>query len=139
MSAHPAKPSRFAPFAAVGALGFMADATILTTLVHGLDWSHYTARAVSFVAAVTVTWACNRRFVFDPSRHARREYGAYFVTQVIGAMINLGSYALTIELEPNLAQVPVIPLAGGAALALLFNYTAASRWVFASPRLDEHG
>ena len=137
MSAHPVKPSRFAPFAAVGALGFMVDATLLTALVHGFDWSHYSARAVSFVAAVTLTWLCNRRFVFAPGRHARREYGAYFVTQVIGALINLGSYALAIETEPSLAQLPVIPLAGGAALALLFNYTAASRWVFASPRLDE--
>jgi putative flippase GtrA len=117
----------------------MVDATLLTTLVHGLDWSHYTARAVSFVAAVTVTWLCNRRFVFQRSRDARKEFGAYFVTQVIGAVINLGTYALLIELVPGLARVPVVPLAGGGILALLFNYSAASRWVFANPRLDGRG
>jgi len=123
----------------VGALGFTVDATLLTVLVHGFDWSHYTARAVSFAMAVTVTWLCNRHFVFQRSRDPRREFGAYFVTQVVGAVINLGTYALLIEMLPALARVPVIPLAGGGILALLFNYSAASRWVFANPGLDERG
>jgi putative flippase GtrA len=50
----------------------------------------------------------------------------------VGAIINLGAYALIIVLFPGLARAPVIPLAIGAGLALLFNYWAASRWVFAA-------
>ena len=61
-----------------------------------------------------------------------REYGAYFGVQAVGAAINLGTYALVIALVPSLARLPVLPLAAGAALALLFNYSAASRWVFAA-------
>lgn len=127
------KLRRFSSFAAVGAAGFVVDATILSTLVHASGWSHFAARAVSFAAAVTVTWYCNRRWVFVRADDVTREYGAYFGVQFVGAAINLGTYALLIAVLPTLARLPVIPLAGGAALALLFNYSVASRWVFGAP------
>jgi putative flippase GtrA len=122
--------ARFASFATVGFLGFIVDATLLSTLVHAFGWNHYAARAVSFIAAVTITWYLNRTWVFLPSSDGTREYGAYFSVQSVGAAINLGTYALAVAALPLLARVPVVPLAAGAALALLFNYSAASRWVF---------
>lgn len=125
---------RFGSFASVGALGFAIDASILSALVHGLEWPHYTARAVSFGAAVTVTWYCNRSFVFGATGSSSREYGAYLTVQLIGALVNLGTYALAITAVPGLAALPVVPLAIGAAVALLFNYLAASRIVFAASR-----
>ncbi len=128
---------RFSSFAAVGGLGFVVDAAILSTLVHAYDWSHLSARAVSFAAAVTVTWYCNRRWVFSRTADRAREYGAYFSVQAIGAVINLGTYALVIALYPPLSRLPLIPLAAGAVLALLFNYSGASRWVFAARRQNK--
>ena len=125
---------RFGSFASVGALGFAVDASILSAFVHGLAWPHYTARAVSFAAAVTVTWYCNRNFVFGATRQKSREYGTYLTMQLIGALVNLGTYALAIAAVPRLAELPVVPLAIGAAVALLFNYVAASRIVFATSR-----
>lgn len=121
---------RFASFAGVGAIGFIVDATILSALVHGFGWPHYSARALSFAAAVSVTWYLNRQWVFARTSRRGREYGAYFGVQTLGAAINLGTYALTITLFPALVRLPVVPLAAGAALALLFNYSAAGRWVF---------
>ena len=50
--------------------------------------------------------------------------------QVIGAAINLLVFVVAIELFAGLARVPVVPLAMGAALALLFNFGASSRFVF---------
>jgi len=123
---------RFTSFAGVGVAGFIVDAGILSSLVHVWSWHHYTARAVSFAAAVTVTWYLHRHWVFAPTSDRTREYGAYFVFQALGAAINLGTYALVIAALPALARYPVLPLAAGAALALLFNYTAAGRWVFAA-------
>jgi len=120
---------RFGPFASVGA--FAIDASILSTLVHGLGWPHYTARARSFDATVTATWYCNRRFVFGTTADRSREYGADFTTQLVGAVLNLGTYVLAIVSFPALAAVPVVPLRIGAAVALLFNYAGASRWAFA--------
>lgn len=103
----------------------------------GFAWSHYSARAISFGAAVTATWLCNRRWVFEKTPDARKEYGAYLLTQVVGATINLGGFALLIELVPSLARMPVVPLAGGGILALLFNYFAARRWVFVNATRNE--
>jgi putative flippase GtrA len=119
-------------FATVGLAGFIIDAALLSGLVHILDWPHYRARAVSFTLAVTVTWWLNRNWVFARTPDRAREYGVYFGVQVVGAAINLGTYALVISLVPTLARLPVLPLAAGAALAMLFNYSAASRWVFAA-------
>jgi len=103
----------------------------VSALVQLADWSHISARALSFAAAVTVTWYLNRRWVFSPTVDRAREYGSYFGVQMVGAMINLGTYASVIAVFPPLAGLPVLPLAVGSALALLFNYTAATRWVFA--------
>jgi len=125
---------RFSSFAVVGSLGFFVDAAILSLLVHVWDWPPYSARVLSFVPAVTVTWYCNRRWVFSRTRNAAREYGAYFTVQTVGAAINLGAFALLIAAVPSAARLPVVPLAAGSALALLFNYLAAGRWVFGGQR-----
>ena len=126
-----ASPLRTFPgFIVVGGIGFVVDGTLLSILVHLFDWPHLQARMVSFATAVTVTWLCNRRWVFAATDDGTREYGAYFGVQVVGAAINLGTYALVIALVPTLARLPVLPLAAGAALAMVFNYSAASRWVF---------
>lgn len=136
-NARPPGPRRFSSFVAVGGLGFIVDAAILSALVHIYAWPHFSARALSFAAAVTVTWYCNRRWVFTRTNDRAREYGAYFSVQAVGAVINLGTYALVIALFPPLARAPLIPLAVGAVLALVFNYSGASRWVFAARRQEE--
>ena len=120
----------------VGIVGFGVDATVLSLLVHAWHLPHYTARALSFGMAVSVTWYLNRRFTFSSTGHAGREYRGYFLAQLVGAIINLGTYATTIELIPRLARVPVIPLAVGAAFALAFNYSAA-RYVFRRPLAND--
>ena len=131
---------RLSSFATVGAIGFAVDAALLSLLVHVWSWPHYGARAVSFAAAVSVTWYCNRHWVFRRTDRAAVEYGAYFGVQSVGAVINLGAYALIIVALPPLARLPVVPLAAGAALALLFNFWAAKRWVFAAaPLADRAG
>lgn len=123
-------------FVLVGAIGFLVDAGILTALVNGLGVGHYAARAVSFTAAVTATWYMNRRWVFEKlaTRKRGREYTSYLIVQAIGAVINLSIFITVIELVPGLANAPVIPLAIGAAVALLFNFGASSRFVFTAPK-----
>ena len=119
-----------ARFCIAGGIGFLVDAGVLTALVNGLGWHHYAARAVSFGLAVTVTWQLNRRWVFERTADARSEYLRYLSVQVVGAAINLGTYVVAIEMAPQLATVPAIPLAIGAALALLFNFVASRAFVF---------
>ncbi len=130
---------RLPGFAVVGAVGFIVDAGLLTTLISGFGMNHYAARAVSFTAAVSVTWYLNRRWVFDRKAVAMTpgEYSAYVAVQVIGALINLLVFVLLIELRPQLLDLPVIPLAIGAAAGLLFNFTASSLLVFSPPANED--
>ncbi len=129
---------RLPGFAVVGAIGFLIDAGLLTVLMTGFDFDHYTARAISFAVAVTSTWYINRRWVFDRQavQMSGREYLSYVVVQVIGAMINLLVFIAAIELIDGLVKIPVIPLAMGAAVALPFNFIASSRFVFADSHSD---
>ncbi len=121
-------------FVVVGAVGFLIDAGILTALMTGFDFDPYRARAISFTIAVTATWYMNRRWVFERNAVpvSGREYSSYFFVQVVGAAINLSVFIAVIEFVPSLAIVPVIPLAIGAAAALLFNFGMSSRFVFSN-------
>ena len=121
-------------FAIVGVLGFIVDASVLTLLVNGLGQGHIGSRAISFTLAVTVTWLANRRWTFQPTAQRGKEYAGYLITQVIGAVINLGVYVILIQMWPGLAKLPVIPLAAGAFVAFLFNFFAARRFVYSGFR-----
>ena len=121
---------RFLRFVLVGGAGFVVDASVLTLLVNGLGYGHYVSRAASFLLAVTFTWWINRHWVFKAGAPSGREYSGYFGVQLIGAFINLADYVLAIELYPELATLPIIPLAIGAAVALPSNFFLARRFVY---------
>lgn len=126
-------------FVVVGAIGFLIDAGILTALMTRFGFDHYSARAISFTVAVTATWYMNRRWVFARSTASMsgREYTSYLLVQIIGAVINLSVFVVIIELVPRLTAVPVIPLAVGAVVGMLFNFSASSRLVFSDTRNSE--
>jgi putative flippase GtrA len=124
---------RFAKFVAVGGIGFLVDAGVLTLAVRHLGASVYAARALSFSIAVFATWLLNRTFVFGTAGAGvplGAEYGRYFVTQVVGAICNLAVFAALIEAVPRFVAMPVVPLAAGAVLGALVNYGGSAWWVF---------
>jgi putative flippase GtrA len=125
-------PTGFPAFVVVGTVGFAVDATILAILVHGYGWGDYTARLISFAVAVTVTWLLNRRFVFSDSRttNRRSEYTRYLAVQGTGMAINFLTYGLCIATNETMDRWPVIALAVGSIVALLFNYVGARAFVF---------
>lgn len=127
---------RFAKFVAVGGIGFLVDAAVLTLALRYLTESIYAARMLSFTMAVIATWLLNRTFVFavrEPRRLAA-EYGRYLATQVVGALCNLLVFVALIEALPRLASTPIIPLAVGAVLGALANYAGSVYWVFNARR-----
>lgn len=105
---------------------------MLTLALRYVTPSVYVARALSFSAAVIATWLLNRMFVFDADAGGSMvaEYGRYFVTQVAGALSNLGVFVALIELMPRLGAIPIVPLAAGAVLGAVVNYAGAALWVF---------
>jgi putative flippase GtrA len=119
-------------FAWVGAIGFLVDATILTTLVTGYDWRNYSARLVSFACAVSITWYLNRRWTFKrrATPNKKKEYSTYLMVQSVGAMINYGVFIVLVTTNGMLALIPAIPLAVGSLVAMAFNFSAARAVVY---------
>ena len=118
-------------FAVVGAIGFAVDGAVLQLLVAKAGWSPFAARALSFPPALTCTFLLNRAWTFESLRiPAAQAYGAYTVIQVIGALVNLAVFSLCVLLVPLLYDWPLVALAIGAGVALLFNFSASRRLVF---------
>lgn len=118
-------------FALVGALGFAVDALVLTWLVR-VGWGVYESRWLSFALAVTVTWGLNRRFTFAQraARNRSREYGRYVAVQGLGALINLGVYAVVLMVWPAFAAWPALALAAGSAVSMVFNFIGARYFAY---------
>lgn len=122
-------------FGIVGAIGFVIDALLLTLLSTKFGLDILSSRAVSFTCATLVTWFLNRTFTFSQQtsykpQACKKEYFLYLAVQAIGAALNLATFLALIEFNPELRQIPVLPLACGAIVALLFNFTMSRKFVF---------
>ena len=129
---------RLVRFAVVGGAGFLMDASVLSILVQFADMGLYSSRTVSFLLAVSLTWYLNRTWTFGTTKNKRhgKEYVRYFLVQVAGALFNLGVYVYCIETFEQLARYPVIPLAMGALIAMIFNYFL-STWPASAGHLSQ--
>ena len=125
-------PPGFTAFLLVGGVGFLVDAGILATLVHGYDWGDYSARLVSFPVAVIITWLLNRRFAFSSGATTRRgrEYTRYLAVQTCGSLINFMVYSACIATIPIMDQWPVLALAVGVMVQIPFNFIGMQKFVF---------
>lgn len=130
-------PARVRNFAAVGAIGFVIDAGLLSALTHLAGWSPWAARVPSFAAAVLATWLLNRRLTFTGLGLQRRSLEAlgYGAIQACGAGVNLLVFGVCLAAFPRLAALPVIPFAVGAGVAMVFNYVALKRLLYARERV----
>ena len=128
-------------FALIGVAGFVVDAGVLTLLNAYVMANLYVARLVSFSTAVLATWMCNRVWTFPSNAttpaDTLREWFRYVAVQSIGSLTNLAVFFVSIRANPELAQVPVIPLAYGAICGLVVNFLGSRFWVFAVK--DSHG
>jgi len=121
-------------FAAVGVVGFGVDASVLYAgLAVGLGLN--LGRVVSYLCAVTTTWALNRRFTFSDrsTRGLFSQWGRFAVSQLSGAAVNLGAYYLLVHNSAVAAAHPVIGVAVGSLLGLTLNYAVARVFVFRAP------
>jgi putative flippase GtrA len=128
--------ARFSRFAVVGGIGFVADAGILSLLVSGFGFDPLLSRLPSFATAVTVTWLVNRTWVFARTQAVGYEYVRYLTVQIVGAGINLSTYAAIMVAVPELGRWPVVGLAVGAALSMSFTFAALRRWVYGRRNVD---
>lgn len=124
--------SQLMRYSVVGGCGFAVEALLIGVLQYGFGWTALPCRAVSFPAAVLVTWWLNHRFTFA-SRGGWSELARYFATQATGLLTNLAAYTAVILLFRELDRHALVPLVIGSALGLAVNFVLAKRFVFAAP------
>jgi putative flippase GtrA len=119
-------------FALIGVVGFVVDAATLYVMAD-VGVGIRLGRVISYLFAVTTTWALNRRYTFRrPSGYSLLgEWARFCTSQLAGAAVNLGIYYLLIRID-FVANHPVIGVAAGSLSGLLINFTVAKVTVFRS-------
>ena len=125
--------SRFLRFALVGSLGFFVNESALYLCLRLVHLNKDQAWLPAFLVAVTFTWWGNRSFTF-PDYAAEKgllaEWAAFLVANSIGALVNAAVYFALIHLAAEPLNNPLLALAAGTIVGMLFNFVASRRFVF---------
>ena len=123
---------QFIKFGIVGVVGFGVDVGVLNLCMAEFGMDHYWGRVVSFCAAVTTTWICNRYFTFrgQGSGAAHAQFAKFAIVCVGGFVFNYGTYAFLILTQPLVVEYPSIGVAAGSIAGMFFNFFASKRVVF---------
>jgi len=128
--------SELSKFGTVGAISFVVDLTVFNTVLLVLD-KPLTAKIISTLFSATNAFLLNRAWSFKHRQRTsmRREYGLFFLLNVIGLSIALlclftSHYVLGFEsrLADNIAANGV-----GLVLGTAFRFWSYRRFVWAAP------
>ncbi|MEM5518222.1 GtrA family protein [Henriciella sp. AS95] len=122
---------RFIGFLSVGVVGFLVDAGVLLIALQYLG--PYSARAISFAAAVATTYTLNRLFVFRAGRDQpgwATGFGLFVAANSVGGAINLGVYSLLVASGLAWISLPLIATGIGSVAGAVANFTLTARFVF---------
>ncbi len=130
-------PVEFLHFLTVGASGFLIDvSSYLLLQLFGVE--HLLARAISFWPAVTSNWFLNRTATF--SERARRpkfrQWIEFSSSSLVGFSVNWGSYYLLTSYVEFFSQYKLLALLVGVGIGAMFNFIAASLFVYSEKRAD---
>ncbi|MTW12986.1 GtrA family protein [Pseudoduganella eburnea] len=120
---------QFVRFGISGLVGLAADMGVLY-LAMALGSGYYFGRLLSFLSAVWVTWRLNRRFTFQATPSAWREWWRYLTVTMGGGVINLGAYMGLLQVLPETDWAPAIGVAAGSLAGMAFNFISAKYFVF---------
>ena len=122
--------AQFMRFGTVGLAGFVVDTACVYSLRHALGL--YGAGAVAYVLAASGNWLLNRVWTFrgQGDGPAHRQWAMFMVTNMIGFVLNRGTYALLVTFMAAAAQQPVIATAAGAVAGMFVNFSLSRRLVF---------
>ena len=128
--------SQMLRFGAAGVLGLGVDTASLYLLM-ALGLPFVWARALSFVAAATFTWVFNRRLTFAAGATVPpswREWAHYLLAMAGGGVANYAVSVASYQWWPLVQSHPVLALALGSVVGMVFNFVSARFWVFRSTR-----
>jgi putative flippase GtrA len=121
---------QFVRFGLVGLTGLAID----TALVYGLRGSLglYGAGVVSYIVVASINWVLNRIWTFrgQGSGSAHRQWMRFMVANLVGFVLNRGTYALLVTVVAAAAAQPVIATSAGAIAGMFVNFSLSRRIVF---------
>lgn len=121
---------QFLKFGVVGTLGFVVDTATVYALRGSLGL--YGAGLASYVVAATCTWACNRTWTFRGlgSGAMHRQWATFLAANMVGFILNRGTYAALVTFVPLCAAEPVFATAAGAIVGMFVNFGLSRAVVF---------
>jgi putative flippase GtrA len=125
--------SRFLRFAFVGSLGFFVNEAALYLCLHLGHLNKDQAWLPAFLVAVTFTWWGNRSLTFRDCAAKKgliAEWAAFLVANSIGALVNAAVYFALVHLATPPLNNPLLALAAGTIVGMLFNFMASRHFVF---------
>jgi putative flippase GtrA len=122
--------AQFLRFGVVGGVGFIVDTATVYGLRHALGL--YGAGLVAYITAASSNWALNRLWTFrgQGSGPAHRQWALFMMTNLVGFVLNRGTYAILVTFDAAAADQPVIATAAGAVAGLFVNFSLSRRVVF---------
>ena len=121
---------QFLRFGVVGVIGFVIDTAAVYGLRHTLGL--YGAGLLAYVFAASATWLLNRVWTFRGrgSAPAHRQWAIFLATNMVGFVLNRGTYAVLVSFVAVAAAQPVIATAAGALAGMFANFSLSRRVVF---------
>lgn len=119
-------------FAAVGTVGFVLDAAIIWALINYAAIPPIPAKLMAFPFAVTVTWFLNRNNTFKDRKQSNylKEWIKYIQINSVGAITNNVSFIIIVAKIDYFYQQPIIAVALGSIIGMIFNYLGSKFLVF---------
>jgi putative flippase GtrA len=122
--------AQFVRFGTVGAAGIVVDtATVYATRgAVGLYW----AGLLAYLTASTANWLLNRLWTFrgQGSGAAHRQWAAYLGANLLGFVLNRGTYAVLVTVSATCAAEPVLAVVAGAVAGMFLNFHLSRTVVF---------
>lgn len=125
---------QFGKFGLVGIVGLVVDVTVLYGVLAVAPFGPYGSRLISFMAAVTTTWALNRQFTFrgDHDGTLIGQWAKFVAANAFGGVVNYATYAALIATTALVADHPFLGVAAGSIAGMFFNFAASKKLVFRS-------
>ena len=122
--------AQFLRFGLVGLVGFAFDTATVYALRFWLGL--YGAGLSSYFVAGTVTWGLNRAWTFRGlgSGPVHRQWALFLAANLLGFILNRGTYAALIAFLPLARAYPVLAVFAGAVAGMFSNFALSRRLVF---------
>ncbi len=120
----------FLRFGAVGLTGLAIDTATVYALRGSLGL--YGAGVVAYGIAASTNWLLNRVWTFrgKGSGPAHHQWVKFLVANLLGFVLNRGTYALLVTFMPLAAAQPVIATSAGSVAGMFVNFSLSRRYVF---------